>query len=58
MDLCEGFTKVMNTGAYIITSGYITSQEAEIIQVYASHGFEIINRIQIDDWLSIMFKKK
>ena len=57
LDLCRNFARVMKTGAYIITSGYITSQETEIIKVYTSHGFESINRIQTDDWLSIMFRK-
>ena len=58
VNLCSDFSKVMRQGAYIITSGFIISQEAEIDEIYTAHGFEIINRIQIDDWLSVMFRKK
>ena len=55
--LCADFARVIKTNAHIITSGYITSQEAEITKVYTAQGFESINRIQIDDWVSIMFRE-
>ena len=58
VNLCSDFSKVMRQGAYIITSGFIISQEAEIDEIYTAHGFEIINRIQIDDWLAVMFREK
>lgn len=57
IDLCSEFVRVMSTGAYIITSGFITSQEQEITEAYTSNGFGNVNRIQSDDWLSIMFRK-
>lgn len=56
IDLCDEFTRIMNPGACIITSGFITIQEQEVLARYRSAGFCIANRIQIEDWLSIMFK--
>lgn len=58
IDLCSEFEQIMNNHAYIVTSGFILSQEREIAEVYMSHGFENVNRIQLDDWLSIIFRKK
>ena len=56
--LCPDFANAMNVGAYIITSGYIVSQETEIIDCYVANGFEVTNRIQMDEWVSIIFKKR
>ena len=57
IDLCSGFSRIMNSGSYIVTSGFITSQEEEVLEAYKTEGFVIENRIQLDDWLSIAFKK-
>ena len=58
VDLCPDFLKIINDGGYIITSGFITSQENEVIECYSKNGFEMENRICIEDWLAILFKKK
>ena len=55
--LCSEFAVAMRPDAHIITSGYINSQEPEIIEHYATNGFDIVNRIQLDDWVSVMFKR-
>lgn len=57
IDLCENFCEILNENGYIITSGFIKNQENEVVDCYESFGFELENRIQIDDWLSILFKK-
>ena len=58
IDLCCEFKKVMNKGAYIITSGYIKSQEEDIANCYKMNNFSIENIIRIDEWVSIIFKNK
>ena len=57
IDLCPGFSKIMDSGSYIITSGFIISQEKEVLDAYKTEGFAVENRIQLDDWLSIAFRK-
>ena len=58
INLCSEFVETMTSGAYMITSGYITTQETELIDHYVSNGFEVENRIQADDWVSIIFQKR
>jgi len=59
IDLCSDFFKIINdTNGYIITSGYIKNQESEVVACYLSNNFELINKIYIEDWASILFKKK
>lgn len=57
IDLCAHFRKALTPGGYIITSGFISSQECEVVDCYEKAGFVITNRIQADEWLSIMFRK-
>ena len=57
IDLCPEFRKSLTAGGYIITSGFITSQECEIVECYENVGFSVENRIQADEWLSITFRK-
>ena len=58
IDLCNSFSKTMSENSHIITSGYIKNQEQEVIDCYQRHNFKIANRIYIEDWCSIMFRKK
>ena len=58
IDLCCEFKKIMNSGAYIITSGYIRTQEDDVINCYKMNDFNIENIIRIDEWVSIIFKNK
>ena len=58
IDLCDSFYKVIAKGGYIVTSGYIKTQEEDVVNHYLNNNFELVNRICIDDWLSILFKKK
>ena len=57
INLCPEFATAMNPGSHIITSGYIISQEQEVIEYYIANGFDIENRVQLDDWVSVMFKR-
>ncbi|MDR1390760.1 MAG: 50S ribosomal protein L11 methyltransferase [Holosporales bacterium] len=57
IDLCESFCKALKKNGYVIASGIITSQELEVINKYELFGFKLINRIQIEDWLSLLFVK-
>ena len=59
LDLCKDFWKILtpNTGT-IITSGYIENQEDEVVSMYLHNNFEIVNKIYINEWVSIAFQKK
>ena len=58
INLCSEFVKAMNSGAYIITSGYIITQENELTKYYINNKFKIKHRIQADDWVSIIFQRQ
>ena len=57
VELCGSFLKALAPGGLIITSGFISSQECEVVECYESVGFSVENRIQADEWLSITFRK-
>ncbi len=57
LDLAKSFYEKLNKGGYIITSGFITSQEKEIVDKYEELGFKTINKISMEDWLSILFRR-
>lgn len=57
LDFAQSFYEKLNTGRYIITSGFIKSQENEVIDKYQALGFKMINKILMEDWLSILFEK-
>lgn len=57
LDLSQNFYEKLNINGYIITSGFIKTQEKDIINKYQTQGFKMINRILMDDWLSILFRK-
>lgn len=57
LDLAKSFYEKLNKGGYIITSGFITSQEKDVIDMYRKMGFKIINKISMEDWLSILFRR-
>jgi len=57
LELSQSFYEKLNINGYIITSGFIKTQELDIINRYQTLGFKMINRILMDDWLSILFRK-
>ncbi len=57
LDLAKSFYDKLNKRGYIITSGFITSQEKEVIDMYQKMGFKIINKISMEDWLSVLFRR-
>lgn len=57
LELASGFYSKLNPNGYIITSGFIKTQEAEIVSQYEQIGFDVVNTIYMQDWVSIIFKK-
>lgn len=57
LDLAKSFYEKLNIGGYIITSGFIKSQEDEVTCLYQKLGFKMIKKICLDDWLSVLFEK-
>ena len=57
IDMCKSFFDNISDGGHIIISGFITSQEEVVVRKYIETGFVMLNRIEIEDWVSIVFKK-
>jgi ribosomal protein L11 methyltransferase len=57
LDLASQFYRVLKCDGYIITSGYLKSQECEIVEHYKRNSFMITKLIYMDDWISILFRK-
>lgn len=58
LDLANAFYERIIQGGYIITSGFIKSQEDEVIDKYQSIGFKLINKITMEEWISVLFRKQ
>lgn len=58
LDLANSFYERLIEGGYIITSGFIKSQEDEVINKYQSIGFQLINKITMEEWISVLFRKQ
>ncbi|MDR1233876.1 MAG: 50S ribosomal protein L11 methyltransferase [Holosporales bacterium] len=52
------FAIATKTEGHIIISGFIMSQEEEIMDHYRSVGFSVVNTIYQDEWVSILLTKK
>lgn len=41
-------------GGYLLTSGFVTSQEAPVRAALEAHGFEVVRRLQKEDWVALV----
>lgn len=57
-ELSESFAKNTLSGSYIILSGLLTRHGDMIKEYYQRTGFTFIESIVINDWLTMVFKKK
>jgi ribosomal protein L11 methyltransferase len=44
-------------GGTLILSGVIEQREPLVLEAFGSHGFELIKREQIDDWVGLTYRK-
>ncbi|MDR0640344.1 MAG: 50S ribosomal protein L11 methyltransferase [Holosporales bacterium] len=57
IDLHKDFYGAINAGGHIIISGFIKSQEDDIVEAYTSAGFKVLNSLYQDDWASLLLVK-
>lgn len=58
MRFSKSIGKHLRENGTIVLSGIIDSRLDEVIQCYESAGYEIIERMAIDDWRALKLKKK
>lgn len=56
--LSEVLGKEMRTGAHFICSGIIDTKEGAVRDALISHGFEILETLHSEEWVSITAKKR
>jgi len=55
LEICGDFrTKIKQTGRLIL-SGLLFSDESEILEKYSSFGFSLVEKNQMNEWISLVF---
>ena len=44
-------------GGIIILSGFLFSDEADILECYTKLDLSFIDKMQLDEWIALVFKK-
>ena len=57
MRFSKSIGKHLRKGGIIVLSGIIDTREAEVVQCYRDAGYEIIERLSIDDWRAFKLKR-
>ena len=48
----------MKKGAYYITSGILDVKENDVTDAMKANGFEVIDVVHMNDWVSVIGRKK
>ena len=56
IDLAPHSTSYLDLGGYLILSGLLTAQEREILAIYNSLGFRLIERRRIKEWTTFILR--
>ena len=57
LDLADGFSERINKNEILILSGLLTMDREAIEERYSSYGFSIIDFMEMDEWIGVVFKK-
>lgn len=57
IELSEGLVRATRPGGKLVLAGIIESREAEVIQAFADAGANVVNRRQIEDWVSLVLER-
>lgn len=57
LELCEEFNHRLASNGVLILSGLLFSDEKSILEKYLQYGFELIDKEQIDEWITLVFKR-
>jgi ribosomal protein L11 methyltransferase len=55
--LSHEFFNALRKGGKIVISGFTIDQHEDIDYTYKSVGFEYVDKVQIDDWVTILYQK-
>lgn len=55
---CDEMTFITRTNGLILTSGFLHADEEKMENIFSKKGFTLINKIRMDNWSSILFKKE
>jgi ribosomal protein L11 methyltransferase len=58
LEICSSIVERVKTGGCIILSGLLDIDEDDVIKFYTAAGLEFLEKEQMDDWISLVFKKK
>lgn len=58
IEIADEIRKRISTNGKIILSGLLITDEPEIISKYNSLGFRFIDKLQIDEWIGLVFSLK
>jgi len=56
-DLAPNIHSVVKPGGYVITGGFLESQEASVLDSFKSTGLPLLRRSAIDDWVTLIFRR-
>ena len=56
--LCPDMAKASTRGGYVILSGILNEQAAEVIKVYEENGYSLLHHDMIAEWTTLTFTKK
>jgi ribosomal protein L11 methyltransferase len=57
IEISEQVTEAVAVDGTLVLSGIIDSKESGVVEVYQSLGFEMIERMQIDDWIGHIWRR-
>ena len=58
MRFSKSIGKHLNQNGVIVLSGIIDTRLDEVVQCYSDAGYEIVDRMAIDDWRALKLKRK
>jgi ribosomal protein L11 methyltransferase len=56
LEICSSIHQKIKQGGTVILSGLLETDEDDIIKHYSDAGFKLIEKTQMDEWISIVFK--
>ncbi len=58
IDIADEIRKRISTNGKLILSGLLITDEAEIIDKYNSLGFQLVDKLQLDEWIGLVLSLK
>jgi ribosomal protein L11 methyltransferase len=58
MRLAPAIARHLAPGGRVVLSGLLDGQEPEVLEAYGAHGLAVAERIELDDWLTLVLSKR